>query len=267
MKQKTKNLLIRSFGLLSLVAVIIWYLFPVLMAKWLIYQDPGLAKYLHITPTYQDYLPPMLNDWDNIRIGDLSVKLPISKYKEIFGKEDHITFVSDQGSLVFLDLVPSAELLKVLKDRKLKYPYVSYEDRLAIVKSVPADISFFNSRGKNERSSANLILKAVGIPTGGLGEVRIVNNGMLKAICIISEKREKGFSVVADVYSMNESMTFTILLTHYKDKTSMNADLLNILEGIRLPNQPLDREIVKKDINAIVSKYKKPEQDAQPDSQ
>jgi hypothetical protein len=260
MKHKTKKLIAISLSLLTVASLFIWYFFPVFVAKWLLYNNADLQRYLNVSPTYSDKLPESPAEWDRISIDTLSLKLPISKYKRISGKETYLNLVSDQGSLTIFDLAPSAEALKMIKEKKLKYPFVSYEDTLAIVKSLPADISFLNAREKNKRSSANLILKAIGIPTGGLGEVRIVNTEILKAICIISEKGERGFSAVVDLYSQNENMTFTILLTHYKDKTEMSSDILNILGGIRLPNQPLDIETVKKDIDTIVKKYKTSEQ-------
>lgn len=260
MKQKTKKFIVISLGLLSVALLFIWFFFPVLMSKWFMYKSADLQTYLNVSPTYIKELPESPPEWNSISIGKLILKLPMSKYKKISGNENYINLVSDQGSLVIYDLAPPVELLKMIKEKELKYPLVSYENRLAILKSLPADISFLNSRSKNERSSVNLILKAIGIPVGGLGEVRIVDPKILKAICIISEKSEKGFSAIVELYTQNESMNFTIMLVNYKDKTVLNSDLLSILGGVRLPNQPLDYETVKKDINAIVNKYKKTEQ-------
>jgi len=256
MKLKTKKRLFISLGLLSLLSLIIWYFFPVFVNKWFIYES-GFKKYLNVTPTYIDKLPEPPKEWATLSIDKLVLKLPISKYKIISGRDTYLNLASEAGSLVIYDIALSKELAKMMKEKKIGYPFTSYEKRLGVVKSLPSNVSFMNSRSKNEQSSANLILKAVGIPMDGLDEVRIVNPKLLKAICTISQKGEKGYSASVDLYSQSEKMSFSMLLFHYKDKAMLNSDLLSILSGVRLPNQPTDVEKVGKDIDVIVNKYKK----------
>ena len=251
MKHKTKKILASSVAILLLTAIIIWYLFPVLIAKWFMYYV-DVNKAFEVVPQLIENLPSPPANWENVSIDTLELKLPISEYKKVHGEGRYINFVSDRGLLLIYDLDPSMNL-------------TNYEDRLSIFKALPRDVSFFSSREKNEKYSANLILKAISLPHGG--EVEIVNSEKLKAICIISEKDDKGFSAIATLYGPKEAMAFSLMFTHYKDKAILKTDLLNVLAGIRMPDQPLQFAKAENDINTIVKKYKKTEQNAQPDSQ
>jgi hypothetical protein len=239
MKHKTKKILVSSVVVLSLTAIIIWYFFPILIAKWFMF-DHKVNKSFEIVPHLIERLPMPPTDWGNISIGALKLRLPISEYNKIYGKGQYINFISDRGSLLIFDLDPSVKLM-------------NYEERLAIFKALPRDISFFSSRNKNEKYSTNLILKTISLPHGG--EVDFINSEKLKAICIISEKDEKGFSAIATLYSPNEAMAFSIMFTRYMDITALKTDLLNILAGIIMPDQPLEAEKVGNDINTIIKKY------------
>ncbi len=263
MKHKTKKLLAISLGLLSVVAIFSWYFFPVLMAKWFLYNNAGLQRYLNVSPTYIEKLPEPPEEWDRISIDTLTLRLPMSKYKKVSGIDNHVRLVSEQGSLLLLNLVPPVELLQLIRENKLKYPPVSYEDKLAILKALPSDISFLNSRSKNRRNSVNLILKNITIHSIGLGDVLVVNPRILKAICVLSEKRENGFTAIVDVYSQNENVILHFMLLNYNDKAALNSDLLSLLGGIRMPDQPLDAVKVINDIDTIVKGYKGTEEGAQ----
>lgn len=251
MKPKTKKILGSAVAVLSLTTIIIWYLFPVLVAKWFMYYQKVNTSF-EVVPQLIERLPTPPADWKDISLDTLQMKLPISEYNKIHGKGQFINFVSDKGSLLIYDLDPSMKLM-------------TYEERLSIFKALPRDLSFFGPRNNNEKYSANLILKAISLPHGG--EVEFVNSEKLKAICIISEKDDKGFSGMATLYGPKESMMFSLMFTHYKDKDILKTDLLNILAGISLPDQPLQLAKVESDINTIVNKYNRTEQNAQPDSQ
>jgi hypothetical protein len=75
------------------------------------------------------------------------------------------------------EIVPYLGLMdNLIKEGKMKYPGVSYNDRVAYLSSTPADISYLNSRSKNMSSFSNQILKIIGIPDiGGLREILIIN--------------------------------------------------------------------------------------------
>ena len=125
---------------------------------------------------------------------------------------------------------------------------------------LPADLSFFNSRAKNKEISANLGNKAVN--QDYFGELFIVNSDVLKAICMISEKEKNGcgYNAVVNLYSPNEAVFISMMLFWYKDKAALKSDLLSILGGLTMPNQPLQANKVKNDISAIVKKFSKTEQ-------
>ena len=238
------------------------------MGKWFLYQNDKVKAYLTMQPTYIETLPPLPKEWSDLHLGGITVELPLARYQKIRGMETQIYFFSESGEMILIsDLALGKELAQVFKDKKLKYPLVPYQDKLAIFKSSPSDIFFFNSRNRNEKGTTNQILKLMSVPTGGLGEVIEVNPKMLKAICIISEKREKGYTGWASIYSQNETMTFSLFLMNYKDKAALRSDLLSILGGLSMPDQPQDAERIKIDINTIVKEYNRTEQNAQPDSQ
>lgn len=185
------------------------------------------------------------------------MKLPMSKYKKIRNMEALISFISDSGSLVVSDIAPQKEILQMIKENKLGYPVVPYQDYLAIFSSTPANVSLFNSRNKNTTALYNQILKAISIPIGGISKLLTVNTGTLKALCILSEKRDNCYQAAASVYSQNEKAFLSILLTRYKDQTTLEADLLAILGGIKMPDHMNDLEQVSKDINRLITQYNK----------
>ncbi len=125
-----------------------------------------------------------------------------------------------------------------------------------MLKSVPTDVSIFHTRGKNMEGFSNQILKFISIPTGGLSESLIIDPKVLKAICLISEKRENGYSALAEIYSNNEAIPLNITLIRYNEKRALKRDLLRILASIKVPNHPLDIEVVRKDIDALSEKYR-----------
>ena len=137
MKQTTRKKLIISVAVLSFVSLAIWYFFPILKGWLFIYKCGSLQKrFLNVRPTYIKELPKPPITWESVSIDALVLKLPITKFNKIIGKENHITFASDQGVLTFGSLVPSEELLRTLKEMHLKYPPVSFEEELAGIESV-----------------------------------------------------------------------------------------------------------------------------------
>lgn len=253
MNQKTNKIIWISLGLLAVTSLSIWYFLPVLSNELFMFQNHDSQKYLNVAPTYMGNLAATPKEWTEISIGELVLKLPICRCKKIYGNDFFINFVTEDGSVLINNIAQSKELLDSKAEHKAKYPASTFEEKIAILKSLPEDISFFNSRTKNAQISASQVLKFIGIPTGGLGELRIVNSRGLKAICIISEKGEYGFNAIADIYSQNEAMSFSIILMRYTDKSILDIDLQRVIAGIGIPDHPLDPEAVKKDINFLTS--------------
>jgi hypothetical protein len=256
LRGRTKKIIAILLGSFLAVAIFVWYFFPVLMAKS--YWSPCrlVRQYLASTPIAISALTTPPNDWVEISIGRLSMKLPMAEYTKVGGREWYLYFASRKGFLMVNDIVPSRQLLKLLEEKKLKYPVLSYRDRLAIFESTPTDVSFFKSRNKNITASQNLILKAIAIPVGGLGKILSINTGFLKALCILSEKHDKGYLAIADVYSQNEQVALSLIM-RYKDKATLESDLLAVLGGIRMPDHMDDLDQVAKDIDRIVAQYNK----------
>lgn len=255
---KAKKIIGISSGSILAIAVFIWYFFPFLMANYFWYKSGILFQYVKIKPIPIVALKAPPKEWNDITIDNLTMKLPMSKYTKVGGKENYMYFTSGKGRLVVSYIVPSKEILQMVKENKLTYPAVSFRDYLAIFSSIPADVSFFNSRSKNMAALTNQILKAIGIPIGGVSKILAVNTGTLKALCIISEKRDKGYTASVWVYSQNEKVSFDLLLIHYEDQTTLENDLLAILGGIKMPDRMCDFDRVSKDINRLVTQYKKP---------
>ena len=102
----------------------------------------------------------------------------------------------------------------------------------------------------------NLTLKDIGVHPGGIGKILAVNTGTLKALCILSERKvQNGYMATAQVYSPSEAIRFRLILKGYKDRGTLEADLLTVLGGIRMPDHKLDRSEVSKDITSIVNNW------------
>jgi hypothetical protein len=151
--------------------------------------------------------------------------------------------------------VPPKDIM-IGKSRQSEHTFFPYHDELAILNSSPADISVFHSRNKNMTAVTNLTCKAIGVHPGGIGKILAVNTGTLKALCILSERKvENGYMATAKVYSPNEAARFRLILKGYEDQGALEADLLTILGGIRMPDHMLDRSEVSKDITSIVNNW------------
>ena len=229
------------------------------MYKFWLYKFDIRRDYLEMTPVEINALKPPPKEWNTISIGGLTLKLPMSRYKTVKGRESwpYLYCISEKGSLVIIDIVPPKDILKLVKEKKVPYPAVSYQFMLAVFKSSPADISIFNSRRKNKRASTNQILKAIGAPLYRFTKILAVNTRTLKAICTISEKQEKGYTARAEVFNQNEAVSFTVMLKDYKEVALLESDLFEILAGIRMPDHIPDAEQVDKDIKKIVTKFNK----------
>ena len=77
-------------------------------------------------------------------------------------------------------------------------------------------------------------------------------------MCIISKKSDKGYTASVFVYRLNEKVSLDLFLSHYEDQTTLENDLLAIIGGIKMPDRMGDYDRVSKDINRLVTQYKKP---------
>jgi hypothetical protein len=254
---KAKKIIFISSGSILAVAVLIWYFSPFLLANYVWYKSGVRFQNLKIKPIPVIALKAPPKEWKNITIDNLTMKLPMLKYTKVCGEENFIRFISGKECLLVSEIVPSKETLQMIKENKLTYPYPSFRYYSASLSSTPADISFFNSQRKNMTASIHQSTKAIIMP-GGVIKILTVNAGTLKALCIISEKRDKGYTASVSVYSQNENVSLDLFLTHYEDQTTLEADLLAILSGIKMPDRMGDYDRVSKDINRLVTQYKKP---------
>ena len=260
MRQKTKKIIYTLFGLLLFIIFSVWYFFPVLMTNWYLYYSDLRHLYnsdLNVVPITINNLISPPNNWIDLSVDKLTFKLPLSRYDKISGNKNYLYFNSEKGSFLISDIVPQEDFLKIIKENNLKYPMISYQEELTILKSSPSDISFFNPRYKNKHSTMNLVLKTVSIPVGGFGKILDVNADSLKAICIISNKYEKGYIANAYIYNKEGTLSFSIYLKNYKNNVLLETDLLSILGGMKVPDQMINSDKAKDDIQRIVKDHKK----------
>lgn len=258
MKPKHKKTLAISISVVTVAAIFIWYFFPVLAGKWFIYHNSELLHELNVQPSIIDALPASPPDeWENISIDTLSLSLPMRRFNKIrVFRPTGISFISDQGVIFLPSLVPTVEVLKTFEENGSKYPLIPYEDFLDELNTIPDDVSFFKSRSESKTAFNNLTLKRMVIPASGFHDFLAVNSSNLKAICILSDKRKNGFCAIIILYNLTESMTVDMSLMGYKTSDMLKSDILNILGSIKMPEQPLNAEKVKADIESISRNYK-----------
>ncbi|MGA2516962.1 MAG: hypothetical protein ABSG44_10495 [Thermodesulfobacteriota bacterium] len=257
MKRKSKVIALVS-GFLLVIGFLVWYYYPVLVFR--LHRDKSfgnLKSYHGVTPEPIVTLKSPPQEWMNLDIGNLTIRLPMLRYDKVSGYETNIFFASDTGPTFAIgDITPSQIMIELEKIGKIKPHSFSYEERLAIFNSSPADISIFHSRNKNMTALINLTLKAIYFHPGGIGKILAVNTRTLKALCVLSERKfEKGYVATAEVYNPNEAVHFLLILKGYKDQRTLEADLLTILGGIRMPDHKLDGSEVSKDITSIVNNW------------
>ncbi len=188
----------------------------------------------------------------------MSMKLPMHEITKIRSHDKSLGFKINKIKFAILDIVPSKEAITTLEKTTAPYPaVVPYQYLLSILKSTPSDISFFNSRNKNNIYYQNLIVKAVSVPKGGLDKIISIQSKGSKALCLISEKYENSYSATVHVYSQNEKTFVQLLLKCSANNSALELTLLTFLGGLEMPNQPNDRDQVTEDINKLVSNFNK----------
>ena len=117
--------------------------------------------------------------------------------------------------------------------------------------------------GQKEFGKVTLPLGRVQVQKGGNGDFKkamIVNTKDMKGLCKFAAKfdseDERNF-VTADLYSQNERMCISIILSSKRDLNQLETDFFTILGGIKMPDHPDDHERVSRDINRIVSQFNK----------
>ena len=256
MNTRTKKILWVSLGMVAAIAIAGWYFFPIYMYR-LSYQNDDLKmKYLGLKPRHVDNLAVPPQDWSNIKLGGISLKIPLYRFNKIEGSDTSLSLRSDSEMLSISDLAPSQEMMEVIKQQKLKYPLLSFQERIAVLTSLPTDVSLHNSRKHNMEGFKNQILKFLSVTTGGWSEIYIYNSNNLKAIAAISERREKSdYSANVEVYSQKEKAYFSMMLMKYKDREALKNDLEKLLGGVSVSDQPNDLAVAKNDINTFVNQY------------
>jgi hypothetical protein len=233
----------------------IWYLFPYIAYKWFFFNTKEFKKYLEVKPVIIDktVVPP--HEWSNIDIGSLSLKIPLSQCRKITGGENYISFKLESGYLLISEIAPHKDLKKLMDKNEINYPLIAYQDRIAMYNSTSSDIAIFNSRQKNKEGSINQILKFLSISNGGIGEINFINNKMVKAICIKTKDKKKRSTAFLEIYSLNEQISFSIMVKNYDTQNTLDLEVLKILAGIKMPNQPPNIEEVERDIKALIDKF------------
>ena len=136
MKLKTKKIIAISSGLILAVSIVIWYFSPIITYKYFCYITDAPYTYLNAPFVSITDLKNPPENWDDITIGNLSMKLPMDEITKIRGVANSVLFFKfNKASLVILDIVPPKELLKTLEETKIPYPAVAYQDYLAIYKT------------------------------------------------------------------------------------------------------------------------------------
>ena len=229
---------------MPVIALLAWYFFPVLMYNWFWYQNDIFHNYLSVTPVSIIDLKNPPQDWKNIFIGGLTIEIPVHEYTRVCSGETYFSFISNSGSFhVFIEK-PNPQML-------------TYQDEFEVLNSTPADISFFNSRRKNMAAASNQVSKAIAIPNGGLRKILSVNTERLKALSMLSEKRDKGYHATTDLYIQNGEVSFRFIFNDYNEKIRLEEDLIAFFGGIKVPDQIKSLDQIRKDIEAIVKRYNK----------
>jgi hypothetical protein len=257
MKPKTKIIILISSCSLLFVALFVWYFFPVLAYKWLWHANSKeFENYLNLKPVVIKKLNDPPQEWQKMDIGGIFIKLPLSKYKKIISTDHSTIIFSGKEVLMISNIVQTKEIEEMIQRKEMKYPFVSYKERLNIINSTPADISFFNSRDKNMSGFINQELKIMSISIGGLSKTYIVDTENLKAVCEISEKREKGYLANVSIYNKNENMFFSLIFNS-KDLDALESDIFAILGGIKMPEKTPEKEQVVRDIDNLIGMFNK----------
>jgi len=244
------------FTTIAVVSLVCWYLFPYYSYKWFIFSSIEFRKYLEMPPVYIDELAATPQEWSRIIIGNVSFKIPLNQAIEINSSlTNQIFFKFESGCLLISDIAPTKDFVEMLNEEQIPFPFIPYDDQVAVYNSNPSDVSIINSRSKNWQGCVNQTLKFLSVPNGVLYEIAIINPEILKALCTKLENGKCEYTAFATIYNQNENFSFSIMLKNLTEKKMLDLQLLQILNGIIVQDQPSEIEKVEKDIKAIIDQY------------
>ena len=226
-----------------------WYLWPYVACQWFLYKGTSkeFRQYLSLQPIYTDTLLSPPKKWPEIKLGDMSFKIPLADCQNVdslFPVRRGIDFTFKKGSF------------NISIHRPGEDDFVRYEDLYKIFHAVPSDISVFNKRGQNEFIKTALYFKGL---MSAIGEypyaIDMILTDTFKAFCF-KEGLPDFFSAVVYAYNLSESIHVQIGLHGYESKDMLEKNLYQILGGIHIPDTEIDMASVEKDIQRIVRKFK-----------
>ena len=227
-----------------------WYLWPYVSCQWFLYNGTSeeFRQYLYLRPIYTDTLLSPPKKWPEIKLADVSFRVPLSdcqKIENLFPVRRGIDFTFKKGSF------------NISIHRPGEDDFVRYEDLNKIFHAVPSDISVFNKRDENEFIKTALYFKGLMSAIGAYPyAVDMILTDTFKAFCFKEEGFTDFFSAVAYVYNLSEGTHAQIGLHGYESKDRLEKNLYQILGGIHIPETEIDTAAVEKDIQRIVRKFK-----------
>ena len=251
MSKRTKRILAFVFSTFAVIAFFLWYTIPVLAYTMFV-----KGEILALAPRSIDTLSDPPKEWDEIDIGGIQFRLPMSKCQKASGNEDlsQINFRFESCFISISDFVLIKDMELIYKEKDIEYPATSFQQTLKIANSVPSDISFFNGRSRNTEAATLQVLK--GMKGQGVYDINVINHKIVKAICWKAVNK-KGYQASVNLYNQSETSNLLLLIGHCRDKEELNGILSRTLGGITFPEKKLDSEEVRRDIKALIEKYKK----------
>ncbi len=242
-----------TLSVTAVAALLLWYLYPVLLYTVSMGGHEELQRRLDAEPTLITTPTPPPSDWQVVTIDTLQIRLPLTEFPNIeSGVPGDIGFRGEHKRLELLDIVLSEQLIGQIEAGERDYPLTPYQRLLDALFSTSEDLSLFHSRSENMRGLVNQGVKWR-FAGGNGGYSWVVTLPGLKAVVGFRKPGGGTYSAIAHVYSRDGGASLTVMMLGYTSDAELEADLLHILSGLRMYQTMPDPQRVTDDIGALVT--------------
>ena len=230
-------------GVLLVLLLMAGHLFPMVCYRFFI--KPKANQTINIDPTLMSRLPNPSSEWKRVKLGNVSIKLPVSDLESVKSALD--------GSMLlfhFTDwhFIASGFILSdIEKELHLQGKMSSFSEVTAFYSAKPSDLSVFHSPISNYRTLFGLIVKGILPP---LKEIIMFETATIRGCLLVMRDANM---ISCSIYRLDTECDISIDFT--STDTPDVDDVLRIIGGIEMSGNSIDEEAYHRDLQQFQETY------------
>lgn len=224
-------------GILVLLALLAFHLTPLVWFPF----DPSVGK----RPKVISALPPPPASWQKIKLGSISMYLPMDELNAFYRNEVILLLAFSEYRLEIRAIKASSHRTNSFDPKAPFEP--NYEEWIKIVNTTRDDLSFFHLPSDNWWKFANFIYK-------GTGQISIFRTQRIKGT--IKNHNHSGGLFFCKVFSMTGNAQVDLAIFSKGEGTIAPRRIFEILGGIEIDYDPMDLGKYQFDVNDLAIKYR-----------